>query len=93
MGTLERSIWPGLEFCNSTLRWCEHSAFGEKQTFQVRGEAFNILNRVNLATPVATVNSSNFGKITADISGPQAGGLVASSGGPEIVQLALKFVF
>jgi carboxypeptidase family protein len=65
----------------------------EKQTFQVRGEAFNILNRVNLATPVATLNSSNFGQITADISGPQAGGLVASSGDPRIVQLALKFVF
>jgi hypothetical protein len=65
----------------------------EKQTFQVRGEAFNILNRVNLATAVATLNSSNFGQITADISGPQAGGLVASSGDPRIVQLALKFVF
>ena len=65
----------------------------EKQTLQVRAEAFNILNRVNLSTPVATLNSSNFGQITSDISGPQAGGLVASSGDPRIVQLALKFLF
>src|SRR5579871_2801142 len=65
----------------------------EKQNLQVRAEAFNILNRVNFATPVATLNSSNFGQITADISGPQAGGLVASSGDPRIVQLALKFLF
>jgi hypothetical protein len=67
--------------------------FHEKRSLQVRAEAFNILNRVNLATPVATLNSSNFGQITADISGPQAGGLVASSGDPRIVQLALKFLF
>jgi hypothetical protein len=59
----------------------------------VCGEAFNIINRVSLATPVATLNSPNFGQITADISGPQAGGLVASSRDPRIVQLALKFVF
>jgi hypothetical protein len=65
----------------------------EKQSLQVRAEAFNILNRVNLSTPVATLNSSNFGQITSDISGPQAGGLVASSGDPRIVQLALKFLF
>ncbi|HEY7389119.1 MAG TPA: carboxypeptidase regulatory-like domain-containing protein [Bryobacteraceae bacterium] len=65
----------------------------EKQTIQVRCEAFNILNRVNLSTPVATLNSSNFGQITSDISGPQAGGLVASSGDPRIVQFALKFLF
>ena len=65
----------------------------EKQTFQVRAEAFNILNRVNLSTPVATLNSSNFGQITSDISGPQAGGLVASPGDPRIVQLALKYLF
>jgi hypothetical protein len=65
----------------------------EKQTLQLRAEAFNILNRVNLSTPVATLNSSNFGQITSDISGPQAGGLVASPGDPRIVQLALKFLF
>jgi hypothetical protein len=66
---------------------------GEKRTFQVRGEAFNLPNRVNLSTPVATLNSSNFGQITSDISGPQAGGLVVSPGDPRIVQLALKFSF
>jgi hypothetical protein len=65
----------------------------EKKTIQVRGEAFNILNRVNFNNPVATLNSSNFGQITSDISGPQAGGLVASSGDPRIVQLSLKYLF
>ena len=65
----------------------------EKQTLQLRGEAFNVLNRVNLSAPVATLNAPNFGQITSDVSGSQAGGLVASSGDPRILQLALKYLF
>jgi hypothetical protein len=52
----------------------------EKRTIQVRAEAFNLPNWVNLNTPVATLNSGTFGTIT-------------SAGDPRIVQLAMKFVF
>ena len=65
----------------------------ERQTLQIRVEAFNLPNLVNFSTPVNTLNASNFGKITSDISGSQTGGLVASSGDPRILQLALKYVF
>jgi len=52
----------------------------EKQKIEVRGEAFNILNRANFMNPTATLNSGNFGKI-----------LTAND--PRILQLAVKLVF
>jgi hypothetical protein len=52
----------------------------EGQNFEVRGEAFNAPNRVNLDNPNAAKNSGNFGQI-----------LGASD--PRIMQLALKYIF
>jgi hypothetical protein len=65
----------------------------EKATLQARFEAFNVLNTVNFSTPVATLKSGNFGQITSDIRGSQTGGLVANTGDPRILQLALKLLF
>lgn len=36
----------------------------EKLNFQLRGEAFNALNKVNLGTPNRYVNTPQFGTIT-----------------------------
>jgi len=36
----------------------------EKSTFQIRGEAFNALNKVNLGTPKRYVKTPQFGTIT-----------------------------
>ena len=52
----------------------------EKQSLQIRGEAFNIQNRLNASTPVSATNNPNFGK-------------VQSASDPRIVQLALKYSF
>ena len=52
----------------------------EKQTIQVRSEAFNILNHANYNPPIAALNSAVFGQIQ-------------SAGDPRIVQLALKYSF
>jgi len=67
----------------------------EKQTIQLRAEAFNLPNHLNplppgngIGVPVA-LNSPNFGKITNDISGNNGIGL----GDYRVVQLALKFAF
>ena len=65
----------------------------EKTTLQARFEAYNVPNIVNFSNPVATLNSGTFGTITSDISGSQAGGLVANTGDPRILQLALKYLF
>ena len=48
--------------------------------FQLRIEAFNVLNNVNLGLPNSSQNSANFGKILA-------------AGDPRIMQLALRVSF
>jgi hypothetical protein len=53
---------------------------GEHRKLEFRGEAFNVLNRLNANNPTATLNSSTFGRI-----------LTASD--PRIMQVALKLVF
>jgi hypothetical protein len=52
----------------------------EKQAFEVRGEAFNVLNHVNPRDPVGTFSSSTFGQIQA-------------ANDPRILQVAVKFGF
>lgn len=52
----------------------------EKQALEVRAEAFNVLNHVNLLDPVTTLTSSTFGQIQ-------------SANDPRILQFALKYVF
>ena len=68
--------------------------WGEGRLLQVRAEAFNLPNNVNLATPATSTTNSrsspNFGQITTDISGNNG---LTSGGDPRIVQLAMKFVF
>jgi hypothetical protein len=52
----------------------------ERQSFELRGEAFNILNHVNPGQPVGTFSSSTFGQIQ-------------SANDPRILQIAVKYVF
>ena len=52
----------------------------EHQKIELRGEAFNVLNRLNANNPTATTNSGVFGKIT-------------TAADPRILQVALKYVF
>ncbi len=74
---------------------------GERRSFQLRGEAFNLPNHLNPFTPgIGPINgtlfggqvnfaSANFGQITSDISGNN--GLLG--GDYRVIQLALKFIF
>ena len=54
----------------------------EKMSLQIRAEAFNLPNKANFSTPVATLTSGNFGQITSTGTNP-----------PRIIQLAGKFYF
>jgi hypothetical protein len=74
-------------------------AIREQKSIQIRAEAFNLPNHVNLATPGAggtggigravTLNSPNFGQITSDISGNSG----LNSGDYRIIQFAMKLIF
>ncbi len=67
----------------------------ERHQIEVRAEAFNLENRVNLGTPVATLNSATFGQITTVRECGRAGnGAVNAPGyGPRIMQFAIKYIF
>ena len=91
---------PGLFQLNIALS--RNFAIHEKQTLQVRGEAFNLPNHLNACVPsissplsgqnfgnLVPLNAANFGQITCDISAN--GGLTL--GDYRVVQLAMKFVF
>src|SRR5437016_5167207 len=79
-------------------------AIRERQSIQIRAEAFNLPNHVNLATPgppasamsgvgnigrSVTLNSPNFGQITSDISGNNG----LTPGDYRVIQFALKLMF
>jgi hypothetical protein len=52
----------------------------EHQSLELRGEAFNVLNRLNANNPTSALNSATFGR-------------VLSAADPRIMQLAMKFAF
>ncbi|HEX7158457.1 MAG TPA: TonB-dependent receptor, partial [Edaphobacter sp.] len=56
--------------------------FGERWTFQLRGESTNVFNLTNLPAPVnTTLTSPTFGQITTAISGGSFGNRVIQVGG------------
>ena len=52
----------------------------ERQSLELRGEAFNVLNRLNANNPTSALNSATFGR-------------VLSAADPRIMQVAMKFAF
>lgn len=61
----------------------------EKQTLQVRGEAFNLPNHTNFSVPNSGLNGGTFGTITSDPSGTSG----LTTGDYRVVQFALKYIF
>lgn len=60
----------------------------ERQSIQLRGEAFNLPNTLNPNNPVTARNSGVFGVIQSDINGS-----AGTQGDYRVVQLAGKYVF
>jgi len=83
---------PGIVQLNMALS--RTFAIRERMTIQLRAEAFNLPNHLNAAIGTGagtgiTLNASNFGHITQDISGNN--GLLP--GDYRVIQMAMKFVF
>jgi hypothetical protein len=81
---------PGVFQLNLALS--RNFSLGEKRALQLRAEAFNLPNHLNGtfgAGGNVTLNSSNFGQITQDISGNNG----LQSGDYRVIQLAMKFAF
>ncbi len=90
LGNLGINNLGGPNYFNVDLSLSRRFRVTEKQSVEIRAEAFNIENRVNFLNPAAVglvggtsgsaLNSSNFGKIQADVS-------------PRIMQFAMKYTF
>ncbi len=89
-GDSGRNILDGPGLLQFNLSLCRNFAIREKSTLQIRWDAFNFLNRVNLGQPVVTVNTVNAATITST-----AGTATNASnfGNSRDMQVALRLTF
>jgi len=105
-GTLGKGILRGPHMLAWDMGLFKTVKIGEKVNVQFRSEFFNIFNHPNFCNPSTTVTSASFGQITSTLANAPGtygsstvfAGLNASSGdplsgGPRIIQLALKLLF
>jgi hypothetical protein len=62
-----RSPW----FLNENVTLSRTLQFGEGVRLDIRGEAFNLLNRVRWGNPDSNINSQNFGRVTSQANSPR----------------------
>lgn len=78
---LERAIVNGPTFYILDMSVIKRFAIGERYSFQIQGDAFNILNTTNFGVGQSQdINSTNFGRISSAFS-------------PRIIQLSARFNF
>jgi hypothetical protein len=66
---------------------------GERVSMQFRAEFFNIFNHPMFNNPPTSLTDGNYGRITQTLANAGATQGDITSGGPRIIQLALKLVF
>lgn len=66
-GSLGRAIFDGPNYFNANIALLKNIRFGERTRLQLRAEAFNVFNNVNLFnnTQFADISSTTFGQITS----------------------------
>lgn len=79
-GDLGRNTFRGPQYTTLDLAVSKQFSFGETKKLQLRLEAFNALNNVNLFLPNADLSVANFGKSTQAFE-------------PRTVQVSFKFLF
>ena len=65
----------------------------DRVSMQFRAEFFNIFNHPMLNNPPTNLSDGNYGKITQTLANAGSTQGDITSGGPRIIQLALKIVF
>jgi hypothetical protein len=91
LGTLPRNAYYGPGYFSTDFSLFKNVSLrlmsGRTQTLQLRVEAYNVFNTLNLNNPVSNTNSTNFGRVTS-IRSP-GGGLT----GARLAQVGIKFLF
>ncbi|MBC7927402.1 MAG: TonB-dependent receptor [Bryobacteraceae bacterium] len=79
-GNAARNTAYGPRFFNTDFNLSKAFLITERQSVEIRGEAFNLFNTVNFQNPSTTLGSTNFGVIT-------------TARDPRIMQLAVRYRF
>jgi hypothetical protein len=87
-GNLGRNVIIGPGFSNLDIALVKNTKIFESLTWQVRADAFDLLNQVNFTQPVSTVGSSTFGLITGGTRFPAGDG-----GTSRQLQISMKLIF
>lgn len=99
-GNVGRNVLQGPNQFNVDLSVSRKFKLAESKTLEVRGDAFNLLNTVNLANPISNFNAviqgggsiDTMGRITGENAG-DFGRIISTSSNPRIIQLGIKFTF
>lgn len=91
-GDSGRNIVEGPHYTDLDFALMKNTTFEHGITVQFRSEFFNILNHPNFALPNHVLTSPSFGALfqTADVAQNNVG---LGSGGPRLIQFALKLIF
>jgi len=91
-GNAGRNIVTGPGFDDVDFSVIKNTHFGEKTNLQFRAEFFNLFNHPNFAIPNNVESAPSFGAVyeTPDVAQNNVG---LGSGGPRLIQLALKLMF
>jgi hypothetical protein len=95
LGNLGRFALVGPTYWDIDMAVSRAFRIRERQTLEVRAEAFNLSNSLHEGNPTTNINSALFGQITSTYSnsngtGPQAGSSLNDS---RVMQFAMKYVF
>jgi len=70
-GTVPRNAFVGPGFNKADFSVIKRFPITEKYKLRIQADFFNAFNRVNLGTPVTTINSFNFGQSTFTVATPR----------------------
>ncbi|HEX4749381.1 MAG TPA: TonB-dependent receptor, partial [Bryobacteraceae bacterium] len=87
-GNLGRNSVIGPGFVDLDFTLVKNTKLTERLTWQLRADAFDLLNQANFTQPNSTVGSSTFGLITGGTRVP-----AGDSGSSRQLQLAMKLIF
>ncbi len=99
IGSVGRNILFGPKQTNVDLSLSKRFSIREAMSIELRADAFNLLNHVNLANPLSDLNAvaatgGSIDPATGAILNPGAfGKIISATNNPRLVQFALKFVF
>ena len=93
--TERRNQYRGPRFFDMDMQVMKNFKFGERMTFSVGANAYNVFNHPNFANPDATLGDTTFGDITSTAGIPASpyGSFVGAAAAPRILQLTGRIVF